>query len=123
MMSLRNFAAPAVAGILSTLTATAALPTVKLEPVFPQISLDRPLWMEDVPDDSGRVLIIEQQGRIVVVKKGSDGSDAKEFLNIVSRRPYIENEAGLLGLAIHPKFKENGLFYIYYTQNSPSNAV
>ena len=122
MIYMRSFLAPVAAVILSILPAGAAMPKVRLEQVLPRIELDRPLWMEDVPDDSGRLLIIEQQGRILVTHKGSDGSDAKEFLNIVNRRPYIENEAGLLGLACHPKFKENGRFFIYYTQNSPADA-
>ena len=30
-----------------------------------------------------------------------------------------ESERGLLGLAFHPKYKSNGLFYIYYTAANP----
>ena len=52
------------------------------------------------------------------MKKGSDGSDAKEFLNIEDRQPLIDNECGLLSIAFHPGFKTNGLFYIYYNQKN-----
>ena len=69
------------------------------------------------------MFIIEQEGRILFVRKGSDGANPKEFMNIVERRPYIENEEGLLGMAFHPKFKENGRLYVYYTEHDPERTV
>jgi glucose/arabinose dehydrogenase len=99
------------------------LPTIALKPVFPALQDERPLWMSEAPDGSGRFFIVYQVGKILIVKKGSDGSQAKEFLNIVDRQPYFENEDGLLSIAFHPGFKTNGLFYIYYTlQNTPGEV-
>jgi len=92
------------------------LPKVELHPIFTAYTADRPLWMSEAPDGSGRMFLVEQAGRIVILQKGSDGSHAKEFLNIVDRKPYLDNEEGLLSLAFHPGFKTNGLFYIYYNQ-------
>jgi glucose/arabinose dehydrogenase len=92
------------------------LPKIKLIPLFSALKLDRPVWMIEAPDGSGRMFIVEQQGRILVVPKDSDGSTAKEFLNIVDRKPFMDTEEGLLSLAFHPGFKTNGLFYIYYSQ-------
>jgi quinoprotein glucose dehydrogenase len=97
------------------------LPKIELEPVFPSLQIDRPVWMSEAPDGSGRFFVVGQAGKILVMKKGSDGGGAKEFLNIVDRHPYFENEDGLLGLAFHPGFKTNGLFYIYYTQKNPAD--
>src|SRR5471032_2914064 len=74
--------------------------------------------MAEAPDGSGRFFIVAQSGRILIVKKGSDGGGAKEFLNIEDRHPYFNNEDGLLSVAFHPGFKTNGLFYIYYTQEN-----
>jgi glucose/arabinose dehydrogenase len=111
------------AGVFLGLAANAAMPTLKLARAFPALNLDRPLWMEEAPDGSGRMFIIEQEGRLLFVQKGTDGAKQKEFMNITSRRPYVENEEGLLGLAFHPKFKENGKFYVYYTEHDPERTV
>jgi len=100
-----------------------ALPALELQSAFPELTLDRPVRMEESPDGSGRFFILEQAGRIVIVPKGSDGKVTQEFLNIVDRKPYVENEEGLLGLAFHPQFRANGLFYIYYNQQSPRRSV
>src|SRR5277367_5699784 len=83
-----------------------SLPQIQLKQVFPNLQLDaRPVWMSEAPDGSGRMFICKQTGTIYVVKKGSDGSDAKEFLNIQDRNPMVDNEDGLLSIAFHPGFK------------------
>lgn len=94
------------------------LPTVQFEPVFPRLLHDRPVWLEEAPDDSGRLFIVYQDGLIEIVRPGSDGSDAREFFNIVSRNPHFDNECGLLGFAFHPGFRTNHLFYVYYNQKN-----
>lgn len=103
--------------------AVAALPQVKLVRAFPGVRLERPIWMSEAPDGTGRLFIAEQQGRIWVLPKASDGSNATEFLNIVNRDTFVENEEGLLSLAFHPQFKTNGLFYVYYSQQNPRRSV
>jgi glucose/arabinose dehydrogenase len=98
------------------------LPKVKLIPVFPALSVEHPVWMSEAPDGSGRFFIVDQVGRILIAAKGSDGSQATEFLNIVDRQPNSAYEEGLLSIAFHPDFKNNGLFYIYYSQPDKTDA-
>jgi glucose/arabinose dehydrogenase len=97
------------------------LPKIELKRIFPDLQIDRPVWMSEAPDGSGRFFVVAQAGKILVVKKDSDGGDAKEFLNIEDRHPYFENEDGLMSIAFHPGFKTNGLFYVYYNQKNPAD--
>jgi glucose/arabinose dehydrogenase len=99
------------------------LPHVQLTPAFPALTTTRALWMSEAPDGTGRLFIDEQEGRIVIVKKGGDGSGAKEFFNIIDRKPHVDNEEGLMSLAFHPGFKTNHLFYVYYNQQNPRRSV
>jgi len=120
----------ALSAVLLMVAATGfaqALPPVKLLPVFPKLSDNaslegkRPVWMSEAPDGSGRMFLVYQPGIILILKKGSDGSDAKEFFNIEDRHPNMDNECGLLSLAFHPGFATNHLFYVYYNQKSPAD--
>jgi quinoprotein glucose dehydrogenase len=97
------------------------LPPISLQPVFPRLATERPMWMSEAPDGSGRMFIVYQDGKILIVKKGSDGADAKEFFNIEDRHPYFDNEDGLMSIAFHPGFATNGLFYVYYNQKNPAD--
>jgi glucose/arabinose dehydrogenase len=99
------------------------LPGIELRRIFPSLPLHLPVGMEEAPDGSNRFFILEQDGRIVAVTNGTDGAAAKEFLNITNRRPHTAVEDGLLGLAFHPRFRDNGLVYIYYTQDKPRRSV
>jgi glucose/arabinose dehydrogenase len=114
-----------VAACLCTATAAVAatgLPKVQMQQIFPAANFQLPVWMSEAPDGSGRFFVVEQAGRIRILRRGSDGSDAKEFLNIVKRRPHVDLEEGLLSMAFHPGFKTNGLFYIYYNQQNPKSS-
>ncbi len=105
------------------LSARGVMPMIELKNVFPSLAVNRPVWMSEAPDGSSRLFIVEQQGRIIITRKGGDGSDATEFLNITNRKPYASNEEGLLGLAFHPQFKTSGLFCICYNQQNPRRSV
>jgi glucose/arabinose dehydrogenase len=77
-----------------------------------------PLALAEVPDGSGRLLVLEQIGRIRVID--ADGKLlAEPFLDFRKRLdPTIEpgfDERGALGLALHPEFAENGKLYVYYS--------
>jgi glucose/arabinose dehydrogenase len=82
--------------------------------MFPNLDFDRPLDLQTTGDGSGRIFIVEQSGFILVVD--SPGTDEKRlFLDISDRVDDSENEMGLLGLAFHPDFENNGYFYLNYT--------
>jgi glucose/arabinose dehydrogenase len=77
--------------------------------------------MEEATDETGRFFVAEQDGRIMMIRKGAP--EAAEMLNIEDRKPHASLEEGLLGFAFHPQFKSNQLFYICYTQTDPRRTV
>jgi glucose/arabinose dehydrogenase len=99
------------------------LPRIALRPVFSRLQCSNLVWMEQAPDGSDRFAVVEQDGRVLLVHKGADGSEAKEFLNIEDRQPHVSLEQGLLSVAFHPGFKTNGLFYLYYSRQNPRRTV
>jgi quinoprotein glucose dehydrogenase len=127
MLQIRVKSLLAAAGLLSILASPsrAGLPAVRLEQVYTNLRVDRPLWMAEAPDGSGRMFFVEQSGSIGETQKGSDGSKVKEVLRIGGGYLYDEgqNEKGLLGFAFHPKFKDNGKFYVYYTHELTDGTV
>ncbi|HEY3913048.1 MAG TPA: PQQ-dependent sugar dehydrogenase [Verrucomicrobiae bacterium] len=99
------------------------LPKIELRPVFPKLDASNLVWMTEAPDGSGRMAIVGQDGCVWLVRKGSDGADAKILLDICGRQPHVSTEQGLLSLAFHPGFKTNGLFYIFYCQQNPRCTI
>ena len=77
--------------------------------------LQSPVFVTNAGDGSNRLFIVEQAGRILVMKDGR--LLAKPFLDIRSR-VVSGGERGLLGLAFDPDFKTNGVFVVDYTRNS-----
>lgn len=75
--------------------------------------LDRPVDLQSSFDGSGRLFIIEKYGAIRIFKDAQLYD--QPFLNIDNRVNARGNEMGLLGLAFHPNFEENGYFYVNYT--------
>ena len=74
--------------------------------------LQSPLDLQSVPSDPERVYVVEQSGRIRVVRSGQ--LQVSPFLDIASRLSF-GGERGLLGLAFHPQFATNRRFFVNYT--------
>ena len=83
-------------------------------------SFDQPLYLASPPGDRRRQMVVEQPGRIVLVRDGRKQS--RPFLDIRSRVT-AGGEQGLLGLAFAPDYSRSGLFYVYYTRRDGRQAV
>ncbi|HVJ88145.1 MAG TPA: family 16 glycoside hydrolase [Caulifigura sp.] len=85
----------------------------------------RPILLTHAGDGSNRVFVPLQQGQLHVFENKPDVASTKLFMDISDRVLYRdkENEQGFLGLAFHPKFKENGEFFIYYTSSKIQPAA
>lgn len=83
--------------------------------------LTKPLDMAALPDGTGRVLVLEQPGTIRLVENGVLLPDP--FLDIRDRVGSQGNEQGLLGIALHPIFVQNGFFYVNYTDANGDTVI
>lgn len=81
-----------------------------LEPVAD--GFERPVDLVDAGDGSGRLFVVEQGGRVLILRAGTVAE--QPFLDITDRVGCC-GERGLLSLVFHPRFVENGLFYVDYT--------
>ncbi len=76
--------------------------------------LSFPVFVTHAPGDFKRLFIVEQRGKIKIRKNGA-----------VMPTPFLDvdpissstNERGLLGLAFHPDYPNNGRFFVFYTDN------
>lgn len=75
--------------------------------------LSSPLFLTTSPDRPERLFVVEQTGRIVLL---DERGGATTFLDLTDRVRF-GGELGLLGLAFHPGYGENGLFYVNYTDD------
>jgi glucose/arabinose dehydrogenase len=75
-------------------------------------SFDQPLYVTAPPRDRRRIFVVEQGGRIVVVRGGRQLPTP--FLDLRGQVT-AGGEQGLLGLAFAPDYATSGLFYVYFT--------
>jgi len=86
-----------------------------VERTFEKLKFKRPVEFTFAPDGSGRVFVVEQDGRIHVFPNDPNVEKTTVFLDISKAVRRDHNEEGLLGLAFHPQFKENGYFNVFYS--------
>jgi hypothetical protein len=82
--------------------------------------LRNPLDIQSAPGDRERLYVVEQGGRIRVLRGGQ--VQPEPFLD-VSSRISTGGERGLLGLAFHPQFAANGRFFVNYTDRAGDTHV
>lgn len=84
----------------------------------------RPIVLTHASDGSNRVFVGTQHGVIHVFPNDQKADQTKVFLDIRDRVKYNDNtnEEGFLGLAFHPKYKENGEFFVFYTPKKPDRT-
>jgi glucose/arabinose dehydrogenase len=83
-------------------------------------SVDSPVAIAPSPDGTGRLFIVQQTGQIRIL-------NGRQLLT----QPFLDvsglvsccGERGLLGLAFHPNYTNNGFFFIYYTNTAGNIAI
>jgi glucose/arabinose dehydrogenase len=84
----------------------------------------RPIVLTHAGDGSNRVFVATEHGVIHVFPNDPKAERTQVFLDIQDRVVYRDdqNEEGFLGLAFHPKYKENGEFFVFYTLRKPPHT-
>ncbi len=107
----------AAGAVWSPRAATAEFPATAEHVAF----VSFPTFLTHAPGDFERVFVLEKAGRIRVIKDGELVQDP--FLDIDGLVAGSMLEQGLLGLAFHPDYQENGLFYVYYASDPDGDRV
>ncbi len=97
---------------------------LELKQVYANVETILPVAVVVPPDGTRREFLVLQRGVVVILPEDRDSSEAAVFLDI-SDRNLIEKafEEGLLGLAFHPKFAENGKIYVHHSLQNPKQSV
>jgi glucose/arabinose dehydrogenase len=88
---------------------------VALQDAFAGLRFQQPLHVVQAPGES-RFFIVEKRGTVQAVSNGA----ATQVLDIRARVNSAPGEAGLLGLAFHPRWQQNHQVFVNYT--APSSA-
>ncbi|MFO1093488.1 MAG: PQQ-dependent sugar dehydrogenase [Planctomycetaceae bacterium] len=85
----------------------------------------RPVALTHAGDGSNRIFVGDEWGVVYAFENRPDVTESKVFLDLRDRVKYTdnENEEGLLGLAFHPKYKENGEFFVYYSTRAAEHTT
>lgn len=90
---------------------------------FPNVAFSSPLYVTHSNDGTNRVFVVEKNGIIKVLPNDSSTSNVNVFLNITNLTSGVSSERGLLGLAFHPDYTNNGYFYVDYTRISDGATI
>lgn len=95
-----------------------AVANISLAPVVEGV-FQRPLYVTHAGDE--RLFVVEQPGRIRIVRSGE--LVPEPFLDITDRVGSSQLEQGLLSLAFHPDYQQNGYFFVNYTDQAGDTKI
>lgn len=83
--------------------------------------LSRPTWAGSPPGDP-RIFFTEQNtGRVRIIENGS--VLPTPFIDVSGAQFTSGGERGLLGMAFHPKYAQNGYFFLNYTAGAGNTVI
>ncbi len=91
----------------------------EVEDAFPNLLFDHPIGICSTGDGTNRLLVVGQMGLVYVFNNTREAATSEVFLDIQEQI----HQGAFLGLALHPNFENNGLFYIHYLADNPLRTV
>ncbi|MDI1311949.1 PQQ-dependent sugar dehydrogenase [Prosthecobacter sp.] len=99
------------------------LPGIVLRKLAFDREFDSPVMLASLPDASREQVIAMQRGEFCAVRLDGSGQ-WRPFLDFRAKmKDILLFEEGVHGIAFHPRFAENRLFYLSYTQSDPRRTV
>ncbi len=89
---------------------------------FGNLTFNRPVALVTQPGQSNRYFVVEQAGMIYVITNLANPTKTL-FMDISGPVDSSDNEEGLLGMAFHPDWQNNGYFYLFYTIDTTVGGV
>lgn len=109
--------------LVGVLPASAEL-AVQLDPIYQNLEIERPVAVEIPDDGTNRRFLVQQTGLIRILPADENASSAETFLDLTESIGVEKDfEEGLLGLAFHPEYAENGRFYVTFSRQGPKRLV
>ena len=118
---------PAATDIPAATPAAAATPgafdpdSFTLEVAQVVAGLEDPIHVTHAGDGSGRLFVVEKPGTIRIVRDGMLVEDP--FLDITALVGSSGSEQGLFSVAFHPRYRENGRFFVNYTDQAGDSVI
>lgn len=95
---------------------------IQLERIFPDLGFNQPVWLLPHPGDDEIWYLLEQRGQIYRLDAGAGTS--QPTVNLADFYPLSTcGECGLLGMAFHPEFGDNGIIYLSFTEDTDEGMV
>lgn len=88
---------------------------------FPGLALSQPVAITTPPGETNRLFVVEKTGRILVVTNLA--RPTRTVFLALTNSLLTAGEQGVLGLAFHPRYAENGRFFVFRTMNTGPDGV
>jgi glucose/arabinose dehydrogenase len=95
----------------------------QLVEAFPNLTFRRPVDLQSPRDGTNRLFVVEQDGVIRSFQNRPEEKTSAVFLDLRERVNRDGNEMGLLGLAFHPGFAKEHVFFVDYTASKLTRRI
>ena len=83
----------------------------------------KPVYLTAPKNQSDTLFVIEQSGRIQTIVHGRTVAPLLDIRERVHKPIMMGDERGLLGMALHPDFQNNGKFYVNYVNRNDTTII
>ncbi len=80
----------------------------------PAHRFDHPVWFEEHPVLNGHFVVAEQTNAVLWLLEKHPQGDRKTLFANVRKEVFVTETEGLLGVAFHPRFRENRKYYLMH---------